>query len=175
MVFEFVLIAFVIMTREPGAALIGFPVLMILCTGSFFAWFYSLGTNLFKRLPVTEKMSLTRFRLFLFIPLVYMLFLMLFIFFDAFRGAELGPGIFALIIPLHLFSMFCMFYCLYFNAKVLKAVELQRPVTFNDYAGEFFLLWFFPIGVWFIQPRINRLFNVTPEDPGDSIPGGYYS
>jgi hypothetical protein len=65
--------------------------------------------------------------------------------------------------------MFCIFYCFYFTAKVLKTVELQKPVTFNDYAGEFFLIWFFPIGIWFIQPRINRLFNGTGESSGDSI------
>jgi hypothetical protein len=72
---------------------------------------------------------------------------------------QFNPGIFAIIFPLHLFSMFCIFYCLYFIAKSLKSVELQRPVTFNDYAGEFVLIWFFPIGVWVIQPRINNIFN----------------
>jgi len=58
-----------------------------------------------------------------------------------------------------------MFYCLYFISKSLKAVELQRDVTFNDYAGEFFLIWFFPIGIWFIQPRINKLFDETLQIP----------
>jgi len=64
----------------------------------------------------------------------------------------------------HLFSMFCLFYCLYFIAKALKTVELQRPVTFSDYAGEFFLLWFYPVGVWILQPRINQIFAATPEN-----------
>jgi len=54
--------------------------------------------------------------------------------------------------------MFCIFYSLYFIAKELKSVELQKPVTFSDFAGEFFLLWFFPIGIWIIQPRINKIF-----------------
>jgi hypothetical protein len=31
-------------------------------------------------------------------------------------------------------------------------------VSFYDFSGPFFLLWFFPIGIWIIQPRINRLF-----------------
>jgi len=52
-----------------------------------------------------------------------------------------------------------MFYCLYFNAKALKTAELQKPLTFSDFAGEFFLLWFFPIGIWILQPRINKLFD----------------
>jgi hypothetical protein len=76
-------------------------------------------------------------------------------------GIQPNLTIFALIVPLHLFSMFCIFYCLYFNAKALKIVEWQRPVTFSDFAGEFFLIWFFPIGIWIIQPRINRLFKNT--------------
>jgi hypothetical protein len=54
--------------------------------------------------------------------------------------------------------MFFIFYSLYFIAKELKSVELQKPVTFSDFAGEFFLLWFFPIGIWIIQPRINKIF-----------------
>ena len=47
------------------------------------------------------------------------------------------------------------------DAKALKTVEWQKPVTFSDFAGEFFLIWFFPIGIWIIQPRINKLFDAT--------------
>ena len=65
--------------------------------------------------------------------------------------------IFVFIIPLHLFSMFCIFYCLYFVAKTYKTAELQREVSFGDFVGEFFLFWFYPIGVWFLQPKINEM------------------
>ena len=59
---------------------------------------------------------------------------------------------------MHLVATFCMFYNLYFVAKSLKLVELQRPVGFYDYSGPLFLLWFFPAGIWVVQPRINRLY-----------------
>jgi len=39
----------------------------------------------------------------------------------------------------------------------LVTLERRQPVTFFDYSGPFFLFWFFPIGVWFIQPRVNKL------------------
>jgi hypothetical protein len=84
-------------------------------------------------------------------------------------GNNANPAIFALIVPLHLFSMICMFYCLYFNAKALKTVEWQKPVTFKDFAGEFFLLWFFPIGVWIIQPRLNNLFGDQRGTEGEKM------
>jgi hypothetical protein len=84
-------------------------------------------------------------------------------------GEQLNPVIFALIIPLHLFSMFCIFYSLYFIAKALKTVESQKTVSFSDFAGEFFLIWFFPIGVWIIQPRINKLFETSVDDNDGEI------
>ena len=53
--------------------------------------------------------------------------------------------------------MFCMFYMLYFTSKTIKTVELQREVTFGEFIGEFFALWFYIIGIWFIQPKVNKL------------------
>jgi len=49
------------------------------------------------------------------------------------------------IVPLHFFAMFCLFYDLYFVSKSLVTAETRRPVTFYDYAGPFFLIWFFPM------------------------------
>ena len=54
-----------------------------------------------------------------------------------------------------------MFYNLYFVSKSLLIAETGKSATFSEYAGEFFLLWFYPIGVWLIQPRINRLYVKT--------------
>ncbi len=51
-----------------------------------------------------------------------------------------------------------MFYDLYFVSKNLVLAETSKSASFYDYAGPFFLIWFFPVGVWFIQPRINRLY-----------------
>jgi uncharacterized RDD family membrane protein YckC len=53
--------------------------------------------------------------------------------------------------------MFCMFYDVYFVSKNLVLAETSKSASFYDYARPFFLIWFFPVGVWFIQPRINRL------------------
>jgi hypothetical protein len=170
-IFQFILIGYAIFSRDPRAIFYFFPVMMILFVGLLFGWLYSLGTNLFKKLPVTEKMSLTRFKIFLFIYAGYIISIMVFMFgiFSAVSsGSRPNPAvIFAFIIPIHLFAMFCSLYCLYFTGKALKAVELQKPVTFSDYVGEFFLLWFFPIGIWIIQPRINRLFAAIGENPSE--------
>ena len=46
---------------------------------------------------------------------------------------------------------------LYFCSKTIKTVELQKEVFFGEFIGDFFGLWFYPIGIWFIQPKINKL------------------
>jgi len=120
-------------------------------------WFYAMGTNLHKKLPGSVKMNLARFKIFLFFLAVYA---PIFIgFMINYTSANEKIVAFAVIVPFHLFSMFCISYCMYFNAKALKAIEMQRPVTFEDFAGDFFSFLFYPVGVWFIQPRINKLFD----------------
>jgi hypothetical protein len=128
-------------------------------------WFFAVGVNLNKKLPDTVKMNLTKFKWFFFTPITLMFFYYVFVFFILYPSVSNGiapnNGIFVVSIPLYLFSVFCCFYCIYFNAKSLKAVELQKTVTFRDYVAKFFLFWFFPIGIWFIQPKINKIFNET--------------
>src|SRR5690606_5567733 len=113
------------------------------------------GANLHRKLPDIASMSLTRFKVFLIIPIVYLILIpgVLFsVFTESSSGDDFSFAIIPIVLILHLFSMFCIFYCLYFIAKALKAVEWQRTVTFSDFAGEFFLIWFFPVGIWIIQP-----------------------
>ena len=57
----------------------------------------------------------------------------------------------------HLITVFCLIYTWRFTAKMLQSVELQREAVYAEYSSDFFLIWFFPLGVWSIQPRINRI------------------
>ena len=164
---QIITMASIVSSRSPVLVFELFPVIMILFAGALFGWIYAVATNLHKKLPDTVSMNLTRLKIFLFIPLFYivvigMLFFGFFKHLLDFGSPPSNPTLiisFALIIiPIHLFSMFCIFYCLWFTAKSLKSVELQKPVTFSDFVGEFFLIWYFPLGVWFLQPRINKLF-----------------
>lgn len=138
--------------------------IVILFIAVLFGWFYTVGVNLNKKLPDTVKMNLTKFKWFFFIPITCMFLFYIFVlvlFKSISNGEQLNSAFIAVTILPYLFSIFCLFYCIYFNAKSLKAVDLQRPVTFSDYVREFFLFWFFPIGVWLIQPRINKIFSET--------------
>jgi hypothetical protein len=141
-----------------------FPIIMSLYVGLFFGWFWSIGIGLQKYIPTDIKMKIKKFKIFFFIPLIYILFLLVIIgtsFYGFSSGSNAVGGIVGkmlfVVIPMHLFSMFCIFYLLYFVSKTIKTTELKRTVTFSDFIGEFFMIWFFPIGIWFIQPRINKI------------------
>ncbi|WP_338392376.1 hypothetical protein [Fulvitalea axinellae] len=112
-------------------------------------------------------MKIRRFKIFFFIPVVYIFLIMLFFvfFLPDFISNNIEPDIrqmatvFAVIVPLHFLSMFSILHTLYFSAKTFKTAELQREAEFSDFIGEFFMIWFYPIGIWIVQPKINKMIN----------------
>jgi hypothetical protein len=174
LVLQIIFVSVVVASNDPFAAMMFFPVIMIIVLCTFFGWLYSVGAAMHKKIPFSMRPNLGRFKLFMLVPTVYISCICVFLAFIARATPTLsgpGAGIMVLIIlPLHLFSMFCIFYCLYFAAKTLKMAELQRPLSFGDFAGEFFLMWFFPIGIWILQPRINYL--AAREDDAEHLPEG---
>lgn len=159
--------------------------LMILYVMYFsYGWQWAIISLLRDRLPKESKFNHKRIKAFFVFPLVYMIliFIGMFVFMyfafadiDAtdrfFDNLEPNPAIVILpilIVPIHFFSIFCIFHSMYFAAKTIKAVELQREVTFNDFAAEFFLIWFNVIGIWILQPRLNKIANGENVDVRDN-------
>jgi hypothetical protein len=137
-------------TARVGGFGVPFWVLMALFGFCFLSWFWAMGPFLGSIVRPDLKLNQGFFCFALIYPVFYAFF---------FRFVlSIQPVKLCLILPLHLFAMFCLFYLLYFDSKSLALVEKEKPVSFYDYAGSFFLLWFSPIGVWFIQPKINRLY-----------------
>lgn len=123
---------------------------MLVYVLGFLAWYGSMGI-FFSSLAKPElKMDARFFYFSLIYPVIYLPVF--------FALAFLETGISArVILPLHIVCMICMFYLLYFVARSFGLVEHGRNVSFSEYAGPFFLLWFYPIGIWVIQPRVNKL------------------
>lgn len=76
----------------------------------------------------------------------------------AIEGLNIPIWFSTLMAPLTAFGIIYTFYNV---PKSLKSIELDRKVTFKECIVDTILLFAFPIGVWFIQPRINRLFSVN--------------
>ncbi len=56
-----------------------------------------------------------------------------------------------------------IFWIATFTAKTLKANETTEEIDINDYFTDIFKIIFWPIGIWMIQPRVNRIF-VSKDD-----------
>jgi hypothetical protein len=164
------------LTRDPDPLILFryikfFPVLMVLSSGTLFGWCWAVATGLQKKVPTEVNLNAKKFKIFFFVPIVYIafLFVSMNLMMDSFVNQQDEPAFgfiittVAIVIPLHFLSMFCIFYSLYFVAKTFKTVELQRKVSFSDFVAEFFLIWFYPIGIWIVQPKINAM--VKTQEP----------
>lgn len=58
---------------------------------------------------------------------------------------------------------FCMYSLVAGPAKVLAAMESGSPVTLSDYATNMFQFFVWPVGAFWIQPRLNE---IAKEPPG---------
>jgi len=146
------------------------PCVALIVMYVLFGWFWSIAIGLQTKVPNTVKMKVKKFKIFFFIPLIYILSVLTFMALFGLSDFELNSdlnsvlpvGLLAVMLPLHFLSIFGIFYSLYFVAKTYKTVELQREVIFSDFAGEFFMIWFYFIGIWIIQPKINEMVADTP-------------
>ena len=129
------------------------PFLLMLPTFLFgfllFGWLWAIATACSKAMPSELYSSPKLMQYGLIYALVYVAY-----FGVVFGSPEQPPAY--IFIP-HLIAMAAVFYALGFTAKQLTKLEQAKNVKFLAYSGPFFLMWFFPIGVWFVQPKVNEL------------------
>jgi len=120
----------------------------------YFGWIFSIGYSANNKLTEELRTSATAFKLGLLYAAAYML-----VFLSIFGpyGANSSTEGFTMILPFHLLAMIGIFYGIWFAARQLATLREDREVKFSEFSGPFFLIWFFPIGIWFVQPLVNQL------------------
>lgn len=124
---------------------------------------YSLGKSLYKKLPRLHDLKIKRFYFHLFFVIIYLTIVLI-----SFSGGyEINQNNYKdydwfifIIIPLHIFTMYSLFYAIWFLAKTIATIENNRKVGFDFYIREFFLLCFFPIGIWWLHPKLRKIFGL---------------
>ena len=115
-----------------------------------FIWIYSLGMIGSRTSPETVKMSGRKFQAALSYTVGYHII----------AGLHLDAGVpYGIKGPFILLAWFSFLYSIYFVAKCIKSIELNREAMPTDYIAIFFGLLLYPIGVWFIQPKIQHKVN----------------
>jgi len=62
-----------------------------------------------------------------------------------------------------LYLLFAIFQTIVFACKTITKIELRKEVSFGDYFTNLLLMFFFFIGVWILQPKVNKFFATNEE------------
>lgn len=157
-------------------------VLGLLMTAVYMGWIWSIAVGLKNKMPVHSRPNYLRFYIFFFTELIltlayygYSAFISPFIFGDPqmmndVEAMEKATMVFMIMIPFYFILIFSAFYLLYFVAKVLKTIERRTEVTFSAFVADFLLLFIYPIGIWFIQPKVNEFAELPDFDEDSETP-----
>ena len=124
---------------------------ILLVTGLtfYFSWTLLVGHGLYQLIP--DKFELN-YNLFIVNSLVWLTaYITIMVLSDGlgmtFKGLAILPG---------LYVFFAFIHFLMFPVRTLKSIEIGKKADIGDCVGDFFLIAFLPIGIWFLQPRINK-------------------
>ena len=144
--------------EEPIGTVFPFVAVVELVALVFAGWLWSLGRFLQSVVPHRLKMSPTFFRISVTLPLLCIPLLAL-----AFQS--LNVALIGIVFIAYGIALAAEVYSWYFVARSLALAQYLRKVRFSDYEATLLGIWFFPVGVWFIQPKINRLYVKSSENP----------
>ena len=116
----------------------------------YFVWFFAIGIELVNHLPSTVDLSNTLFVINGFVIIISFGIIIVF-----FGGQYSGNGILSFLLISYL--IFAIFHFMFYPAKLIKSIELEKEAHLGQYFIYFLQLIFWPIGIWWIQPRINKI------------------
>ena len=125
----------------------------------YVGYYALLGNTLFQYLPRKLYFNITWLILDAFVVIAAYASSMMF--FDG--NLELNG--FAAIPGLYLF--FALGHLFWFPAVTLVAIETKTEPTFSQYGGTMLQLFFWPVGIWFVQPRLSRIYDAVQADTLD--------
>lgn len=120
---------------------------MFIGIGTFLLWLWNIVINLNQNL--LTKLNRRPFKIGLYLLSLNILLTTILI---------IGDSSEVFLLVLSLLSFGILIYIVLFSAKTLKTIELGREASVSEYIGDFLLFIVFPLGIWFLQPRINKEF-----------------
>ncbi len=141
----------------PGYATNGLNVIGGLC---FLGWTFAIGQRASSKLA-DDDINLDFFKYFkiafIIAVLSFLTMLVYYIVITATSGQQATQFTYTrpTIIAIIFFSS--MLFLIGLTAKTMISAEIKREAEFSDYFTTIFLFVFFPIGLWFIQPRAQKL------------------
>lgn len=122
----------------------------VLYAGLFLVWIYSIGNILNKNKKLNKEMNI--------LWILYLLSLIPYAFNFRYMITESHERIDSWIVgPSAIIGVFAIFKIIIHTAKTLKRTETNEELKIADLFNEIFLLFAFFLGIWILQPRINKI------------------
>lgn len=122
----------------------------------YFFWYFAVGLELTEHVPPRVELSRT-----LFIVNAFVLIISMLIIGAVFNGHFSSNGLLEFLWIAYL--MYAMFQFMFYPSKALRTVEQGKEATFGQYIKYVLLTIFWPFGIWWIQPKLNRIVNSTAD------------
>lgn len=156
------------------------PLLIIGSMGFHLCYLWSIGNKLQPLVPEGVNLDPKYFNLALALPFVGMVLALIIstVFLssseaDVYSSSGFPAFPFMFFIAYMLFGLLAMvggFYQIYFLGKLVKTLELQREIRFEEHLIECLLFWFYIVGIWFIQPKLNQFVEQLDNPPATPPP-----
>lgn len=135
--------------------------LFLLWISVYVGWIYSIGVAMHALIPSKNKPRIIFFKCYSLLATTLLL--------ATFVSGHLGISNFIITYPFDLFvlfpiGLFVNFSMWMFAARMLESVIQGENVNRSDALKTFFMFWFFPIGVWYIQPAVKRVLEKYNKD-----------
>ena len=130
-----------------------------------FFWIYSIGVKMNALVPIEFRPRISRFKTYYLVSAVLQVILLIWSFFikDPLASTTYEIVLQCLLIAVGLYFALSIFMS---AARTLKMAILQHHVDKSDAMLEFFCIWMFPLGVWVIQPAVNKVLREHSDKPG---------
>jgi len=151
-----------------------FSLLMLVFMVIYMFWFWAQGIGLNNIVPRNIRPGSGLFRFSIIYTAVYSI-LFQFYFLSA-SISNIDSLFIVLGVLIHILGIYCGIYMVYFIARSMIMAEKKKIVEFSEFSSVFILLGIYPIGLWFIQPRINTIYEENKNRGYTAdIPGHYRS
>ncbi|MES2107905.1 MAG: hypothetical protein V4577_04110 [Bacteroidota bacterium] len=121
----------------------------------YWAWIYAIGIKMNSFIPANLRPGLTSFKIHSYLLLIFLITLFAAEFFGQLPDIE-SPYAMYFGLGAMTISLYLLFNVWMFSARMLESVIVGTIVNRSDSLKAFLCFWFFPIGIWFIQPAVNR-------------------
>lgn len=150
----------IVLFNFPDLILAYFPfvlALFLIGLANSFAWVWVIVNELQK---AVKPMNTKLFKIAFWIPLISVCSFIGFVLFNLFvqKVKSVNQQVeVAVLLVLAVLSVGCIIYGLVFIGRLIRTAELGRKPSIKDHILESVLMLFPPIGLWIIQPRLNKL------------------